>query len=290
MIRFEGVSPAAERTPEAHEPVCYSKFCLDNDTSTRCLHYPRIMVTVLLGMMVLVFGTLEKALALMSDKTDKTWENLWKRDDHHAQWSAPDGQVTAIIPRLKLEKVKRVLDLGCGIGRHVILMAQNGFETFGIDLSQAGIERCRRQLAAGSLNAGLTLGEIRALPYEDGFFDFIMAWNVIYHSTRKEMMEVIAEIARVLRAGGLFYLTLMSKKNPFYGKGIEIEPDTFANLEKEDGSHLHHFSDEQDVKALLADWEIERMEDSEQAFSGKVHPESWHWNILARKRWDLEAA
>ena len=226
----------------------------------------------------------------MSDTKDKTWESLWKKDNYRSQWSIPDGGVISLIPRLKLEKVKRVLDLGCGIGRHVILMAGNGFETYGIDLSQAGIEQCRQQLATGKLNADLTLGEIRALPYDDGFFDFVMAWNVIYHSRRKDMRDVIKEIHRVLRVGGLFYLTLISKKSPWYGNGNEVETDTFENAEKEDGSHLHHFSDERDVKDMLPDWEIESMEDSEQVFSGKLHPDSWHWKILARKSWDLEAA
>ena len=38
---------------------------------------------------------------------------------------------------------------------------------------------------------------------------------------------------------------------------------TFDNPEKEEGEHLHHFSDEKDVGSLLSGWEIERMEDAE---------------------------
>ena len=98
------------------------------------------------------------------------------------------------------------------------------------------------------------------------------------------MIEVLTQIQRVLKSGGLFFLTLMSTRNSWYGKGTEVEPNTFDNPEKEDGEHLHHFSDKKDVISLLSGWELKRMEDVEQTFSGKRQPDSWHWNILARNK------
>jgi len=48
-----------------------------------------------------------------------------------AQWVAPQA---------------RVLDLGCGVGRHLVYLSSQGFEMHGLDLSPAGVERCQKEL------------------------------------------------------------------------------------------------------------------------------------------------
>jgi SAM-dependent methyltransferase len=213
----------------------------------------------------------------------RSWENLWGESDSRSKWSIPDEGVVALVPRLKHENVLRVLDLGCGIGRHVILLAEKGFETYAIDPSRAGIDACTGRLEALGLQAQVTRGEMGRLPYDDAFFDFVLSWNVIYHGTRKDMIAALREINRVLRRGGLLYLTLISTKSTWYGKGKKIEPGTYDIPGKEDGRHLHHFSDEPDARNLLSGWNIEALDDTEQTFLGKLHPGSYHWNILARK-------
>ena len=124
---------------------------------------------------------------------------------------------------------------------------------------------------------------MQALPYADGFFDFVLSWNVIYHTTRQGMIEVLGEIERVLRADGLLYLTLNSTRNQHCGGGTEVEPYTFDNPDKVDGQHLHHYSDAEDVRDLLARFHIESMQESEQGPTGQVNAGSWHWTILARR-------
>lgn len=214
----------------------------------------------------------------------RTWDTLWQGKEAQLRWSEPDEDVVALSPRLKREKVKRSLDLGCGIGRHVIFMAKSGFETYGIDLSGHGIAHCEQWLAAEGLKANLTSKDMHTLPYKNDYFDFVLSWNVIYHTTRDCMSGILSEVSRVIRNKGLFYLTLNSIKNKHYGNGTEVEPGTFDNPEKEDGQHLHHYSDEEDVRDLLSGWHIERMNESEETLSGKCYPNSWHWMILARNK------
>ena len=47
------------------------------------------------------------------------------------------------IPALKKHGVKRVLDLGCGAGRHCVLLAGSGFEVVGIDVSKYALKMAR---------------------------------------------------------------------------------------------------------------------------------------------------
>jgi len=200
----------------------------------------------------------------------------------HPLWSQPDRDVEDLIPELAQENVSRVLDLGCGLGRHVVLMAKSGFETYGLDSSSFAVEHCLKWLGAERLDANVCCADMCPLDFPDGFFDFIISWNVIYHATRACMIEALAEMGRTLRLGGLLYLTLNSTRNRHFGKGSEVEPGTFHNPEKGDGEHLHHYSDEHDVRDLLSHWRIESLKESEECLAGKPYPGSWHWKILAR--------
>ena len=69
---------------------------------------------------------------------------------------------------------------------------------------------------------------------------------------------------------------------------FSLEPETqtqspLDNPEKQDGQHLHHYSDEEDVRDLLCAWHIEGIRQSEERLNGKLYPDSWHWVVLARK-------
>lgn len=215
--------------------------------------------------------------------TSRSWDDLWQDKERLLRWSKPDSDVKGLIPRLKGENITRVLDLGFGLGRHVILLAKEGFDTYGIEGSKSGVDHCRRWLAAESLQASVSQGDISTIPYADDFFDFALSWNVIYHATFDKMRAALMEIQRVTCGNGLLYLTLNSTRNKHYGRGTEVEPGTFRNPEKLDGEHLHHYSDEEEVRRLLKDWQIISLKEEEETLSGNRFPDSWHWMILARK-------
>lgn len=213
----------------------------------------------------------------------KTWEAAWRERDSHELWSVPDVEVLALLETLRGEGVERVLDLGFGLGRHIILFAREGFETYGIEPTRSGFAYCNKWLKGEGLRADIRIGEMTELPYGDGFFDFVLSWNVIYHGTLRQLRRALEEIRRVTRRGGLVYLTLNSTRNKHYGQGSEIEPGTFLNPMKADGDLPHHYSDEEEAEALFEDWDVLRMEEREESFAGALDPGSYHWMILARK-------
>jgi SAM-dependent methyltransferase len=214
----------------------------------------------------------------------ETWDELWRDHKNRKPWIEPEEGFLDLIPTLKEERVSRTLDLGCGIGRHCIVLAAEGFETYGIDASVAAIEYCRTWMNTAALCATVRHGNMQALSYPDRFFDFVLSWNVIYHTTRQGMTEILAEIERVLRIDGLLYLTLNSTRNKHCGSGNEVEPNTFIDADKADGRHLHHYSDAADARDLLSRFHIESIAEAEQGPPEHVISGSWHWIILARKR------
>lgn len=120
------------------------------------------------------------------------WDRIWGKTGAGELWSQPDPDVEALIPILRDEGKSRALDLGCGMGRHTVLLAAAGFETYATDSSEQGIERCRSWLRAEGLEATTTLSRMTVLDYPDDFFDFVVSWNVTYHAVRADMASTLA--------------------------------------------------------------------------------------------------
>jgi len=59
-------------------------------------------------------------------------------------WREPSEDVYYYVHRWKKKEFNTLLDLGCGIGRHSMMFAQNGFTVFSLDLSKSGIDKLKK--------------------------------------------------------------------------------------------------------------------------------------------------
>ncbi len=93
-----------------------------------------------------------------------------------------------------------ILDVGCGSGANSAMLAAKGHNLHGIDLSEAAIEKYRKQGFDGRS------GDIESgLDYPDTSFDIVFCSEVIEHMTSPELL--VAEMNRVLKPGGLLVLS-----------------------------------------------------------------------------------
>ena len=101
----------------------------------------------------------------------------------------------------------RILDVGCGTGRTLaqIAAALPGQQYFGVDLSPWYLERARRSLA-GVPGVSLVADTAEALPFRDDYFDIVTSVYLLHEMPRRVRRRVVAEMARVLRPGGLLVL------------------------------------------------------------------------------------
>lgn len=107
----------------------------------------------------------------------------------------------------------RVLDLGCGIGRHVIYCHDMGLEAYGVDLSNAAINVATEWAAQKGMSEAdrkILQGDIRQLPWEDGFFSFAISHGVLDSMPFDIARAACMELARVMTKDGLFYCDLIS--------------------------------------------------------------------------------
>ncbi|MFQ5879881.1 MAG: methyltransferase domain-containing protein [Dehalococcoidia bacterium] len=163
-------------------------------------------------------------------------------------WQEPAPEVLAFLQQLRRQGARRVLDVGCGLGRHLVPLATLGLEAHGTDLSVEGLEYARRWLTQEGLSAELSLAEMAHLPYGDGSFDAAMAISVINHGLRDDVAKAVAEVRRILKDGGFFLVTVTSKRAPAYGQGRRVGGDAFVH---EDGGLIHYYVDRSGLSNLL---------------------------------------
>jgi 2-polyprenyl-6-hydroxyphenyl methylase/3-demethylubiquinone-9 3-methyltransferase len=102
---------------------------------------------------------------------------------------------------------RRVLDVGCGGGFLSNALAEAGHDVDGIDLAAESLEVARAHDRTRSVR--YATGDAYALPFPDGAFDAACAMDFLEHV--EEPGRVIAEAARVLRPGGLFFFHTFSR-------------------------------------------------------------------------------
>jgi ubiquinone/menaquinone biosynthesis C-methylase UbiE len=132
------------------------------------------------------------------------------------------------LPELHARGAGRMLDLGCGVGRHALLLAEHGFDVEALDGSLTGLAVVRETAAARGLPVSLHQGLADALPFPDAGFDYVLSWNVIHHATLGDLGRRLGEIWRVLRPAGRLQVTVLSTRDANYGIGRAIAPDTFV--------------------------------------------------------------
>lgn len=106
---------------------------------------------------------------------------------------------------------KDVLDLGCGGGFMAEAMAARGARVTGIDPAADAVAAARRHSSAVGLPIQYDVGVGEALPYGAAAFDAVVCVDVLEHVA--DLARVLAEVARVLRPGGLFLFDTINR-NP----------------------------------------------------------------------------
>ena len=206
------------------------------------------------------------------------WNEILKKEEYTPE--EPDKTVIQLTELLKNKHTKRVLDLGCGAGRHTVYLAKQGFETHGIDISETGLRKAKNRLEKEKLDAALIKCDMKTLPYVAHCFDTVVSLFTIYHNTKKGVKETVAEIHRILRKRGTTLLNFQSKRSHKHGKGTKIEENTFIQEDEPEKGIIHHFVDEDEIHELLKGFKISKIQLEEHEYKGYLQS---RWIVLATK-------
>ena len=122
--------------------------------------------------------------------------------------------LTVDFDRLGLRPGDRVLDLGCGAGRHAFEMYRRGADVVAFDQDADELSQVRDMFVAMAdagevpegAEADVKEGDALSLPFADGEFDRVVAAEILEHVPAD--LQALAELVRVLRPGGTIALTV----------------------------------------------------------------------------------
>ncbi|MFZ5354542.1 MAG: class I SAM-dependent methyltransferase [Bacillota bacterium] len=206
----------------------------------------------------------------------KEWD--WKKGSEDEWWFIPAEDVYYYVSRWKEKDFVKFLDLGCGIGRHSILFAQNGFDVYSFDLSETGINMLMRSAEKQNLKIHTRIGDMNNLPYETNTFDCLLAYHVISHTDSVGIKHIINEICRVLKPDGEFFISLCSKESPTYKNGNfpKLDENTILKTDGPEVNVPHYYSDVDSVRELLKDIKIIRLRHIQDFFDNCY---GWHYFV-----------
>jgi SAM-dependent methyltransferase len=221
---------------------------------------------------------------MRTDTAHRAWDLRWGTAEGRAEWLMPDPDVSEVAEELAgRPSPAKALDIGCGVGRHALLFARLGLDTTAVDLAEQGLAEVRRNAEAEDLTIRTLTAPMNELPFAAGSFDYVLAFNVIYHGDPGIVRQTFAEVRRVLVPGGTFQGTMLSKRNAGFGVGTEVAPNTFVRdaLDAEDDddkSHPHFYCNAAELTDLLSGFELTSLRDVVQR-----KPGAWHWQFVAER-------
>jgi ubiquinone/menaquinone biosynthesis C-methylase UbiE len=160
------------------------------------------------------------------------WTHEYFERGYGQRWGlrAPSDQVRleadGLDKLLQLSPISRVIDIGCGHGRHAIVLAERGSNVIGLDAAAALLNRAR-ELAPG-LHRPIrwVRGDMRRLPFRSECADAALLMDAFgFFDTEQEHEAVLREAARVVTMGGRLALKVVNG-------GLVL--DDFRETERED--------------------------------------------------------
>lgn len=151
-----------------------------------------------------------------------SWAFFERLDREFYSWNTPLHKTKPfdlLFPYERYAAGSRVLEVGCGLGTMAMNWARCGMNVTAVDFNATSIEMTRKRFALQGLEGDIRLEDARALPFEDGQFDYGYSWGVLHHAPNLE--ESVSELIRVIKPGGGYGIMLYNRRSILYGYAVQ---------------------------------------------------------------------
>jgi SAM-dependent methyltransferase len=144
-------------------------------------------------------------------QTLKWYDNSYATKGLAAQRRYPNEELLRFLAAhfFQVAKAQRsdikILEVGCGSGANLWVIAHEGFDAYGLDLSDEALKLCEAMLGSWGVAAKLSNGSMTTLPYPDSMFDAAVDVFSSYCLNEGEFDQYLNEVARTLKPGGRYF-------------------------------------------------------------------------------------
>lgn len=180
----------------------------------------------------------------------------------------------------KLPTKAMVLDIGSGRGRFPFTLAENGFRVIGLEYVSSIVKKNNEEVLNKALDGSIRFveGDALDIPFSDEGFDGVVDIGLLQHLKQNDFEQYKNEVVRVLKPGGFFLLSALSKDTLTYFTW-HPKNDEGSEYEKE-GLQYYFFTDEEIQKLFENNFEI--ISHSKESLSSPQNP-MVHVLILKKK-------
>lgn len=146
------------------------------------------------------------------------FENYGLKYDNENFTQGTVGECDFIENELTFDKSLKILDVGCGTGRHAIELSKRGYSLTGIDLSESQLARAREKAESKKLKIDFQKQDARNLPFNNEFDAAIMLCEGGFPLMETDEMnyEILNNVTKSLRESGKFIFTTLNGLFPLY--------------------------------------------------------------------------
>lgn len=228
------------------------------------------------------------------------WEPIYHSIEAERLWPSEPTISTLNLELWREEGITTILDAGCGDGKNLAWLIEQGFWGIGVDASTTALHQCRDYLNhKGLKNQYLLLSaqKLESLPFLDKELPATVCIDVLGHTQNPHI--ILAELTRVLQPGGLLYVSLFHpddgcRLGPRMRKGQNLGDYWYTpsvpSQSAPDLEYYYHFYPENEVQQLFECLPLNLLELNRHEWSEPPHEkyrEEQHnhvsWFVLLRR-------
>jgi len=194
-------------------------------------------------------------------------QNTWDKQKYHGRYNKyPFTEVVSFVMQkfgaAPDKSEVRILDLGFGGAHHLMFLAQEGFNFYGIDGSEESLGIARERLGkAGYKTDTLAVGQFDKTPYPDNFFDCVIDRGSLTCNRLADLPPLFEETRRILKPGGYFFSWILHEMSTNKDSARSLGNNDFSDFPgRLSGAGVIHYTNAEEMRDLCKKFTIEDIE------------------------------